>query len=59
LHITCGFSCGFGFPAKTFVGNHFLRFLEPAEKFPAEIAAEDKYKFTENFPANNPQIISQ
>jgi hypothetical protein len=70
LHITCGFSCGnrqkirrkriscgFRFPAKTFVGNCFLRFLESAGNFPAEFPAQNDNENVANVPANNPQVI--
>jgi hypothetical protein len=35
-HVTCEISCGFGFPAKTIVGNCFLRIFESAGKFPTD-----------------------
>ncbi|KAK2366839.1 SKP1 protein [Trifolium repens] len=58
-HVTCGISCGFGFPAKTFVGNCFLRFMESAGNFPAEFSAKNENKSTANFPVKNPQVIPQ
>jgi hypothetical protein len=56
-HVSCGISCGFRFPAKTFVGNCFLRFLESAGNIPAEFPAQNNNETVANVPANNPQVI--
>jgi hypothetical protein len=58
-YVSCGISCGFCFPAKTFVGNCFLRFLKSAGNFPAEFPAENNNEAVANVPANNPQVIPQ
>jgi hypothetical protein len=56
---SCGFSCGFWFPAKTFVGNCFLRFLKSAGNLPAEFPAENDNEAEANVHADNPQVIPQ
>jgi hypothetical protein len=47
------------FPAEFHADSVFLRNFESAGNFPAEFSAENKIKSTENFAANNPQVIPQ
>jgi hypothetical protein len=53
------FTCGFWFPAKTFVGNCFLQFLKSARNLPAEFPAKNEDETEANGPADNPQVILQ
>jgi hypothetical protein len=44
------------FPANTFVGNYFLRFLQFSGNFSAEVSAKKHNKSMANFSAENPQV---